>query len=257
MALTKGQSVARSAVVTARQEVVLVQEVAVGQSPRWPGPPGNWSVSLLKITTTSKSSLIAASTTPIASATSIPFSWARHDPSSSVTLELVFHKLKPQVEIACWATAKPLWFPEGLEVLQIAPDYLDPVTLPGHRQDVVRARSFGLEHRKGTAAEDVNAHQFGVVTPVVDDPLGELKRIEHRLVLRLTDTAEAAVSTAVRVLVVDEDGYSLHDRPLETKKPHQSPKGRWGAMREVSHIYNSRPRPDCPSATVRHGYYRS
>lgn len=37
-----------------------------------------------------------------------------NDTDQLPTLELVFHKLKPQVEIACWATAKPLWFPEGL-----------------------------------------------------------------------------------------------------------------------------------------------
>jgi hypothetical protein len=76
-----------------------------------------------------------------------------------------------------------------------------------------------LEHRERPAAEDVNAHQLGVITPLVDDPLSELERVEHRLVLRLTDTAEATVSTSVRVLVVDEDGYSLHDRPLERKSP--------------------------------------
>jgi len=37
-----------------------------------------------------------------------------NDTDQLPTLELVFHKLPPQVEIACWATAKPLWFPEGL-----------------------------------------------------------------------------------------------------------------------------------------------
>ena len=30
------------------------------------------------------------------------------------TLELLFHKLDPKVEIACWAGAKPLWFPAML-----------------------------------------------------------------------------------------------------------------------------------------------
>lgn len=113
----------------------------------------------------------------------MPFSWARHDLSSSV-----------------------MYF-------QIAADYLDPITLPGHGQDVIRACGFGLEHRERPATEDVNAHQFATAPPLVDDPLGELERVEHGFVLRLADTAEAAVSTAVRVLVVDEDGYSLHGRP--------------------------------------------
>ncbi|MFB9313037.1 NYN domain-containing protein [Nocardioides plantarum] len=37
-----------------------------------------------------------------------------NDTDQLPTLELLFHKLQPRVEIACWSTAKPLWFPEGL-----------------------------------------------------------------------------------------------------------------------------------------------
>ncbi len=37
-----------------------------------------------------------------------------NDTDQLPTLELVFHQLRPQVKIACWATAKPLWFPGGL-----------------------------------------------------------------------------------------------------------------------------------------------
>ena len=57
--------------------------------------------------------------------------------------------------------------------------------------------------------------------------LSELERVEHRFVPRLTDTAEATVSTAVRVLVVDEDGYLLHDRPLERKSPTNPRREGW------------------------------
>lgn len=37
-----------------------------------------------------------------------------NDTDQLPTLELLFNKLEPRVEIACWVTAKPLWFPEGL-----------------------------------------------------------------------------------------------------------------------------------------------
>ena len=30
------------------------------------------------------------------------------------TLELLFHKLPPKVEVACWTGTKPLWFPENV-----------------------------------------------------------------------------------------------------------------------------------------------
>jgi uncharacterized LabA/DUF88 family protein len=43
--------------------------------------------------------------------TAIVFS---NDTDQLPTLELLFHTLEPRVEIACWATAKPLWFPDGL-----------------------------------------------------------------------------------------------------------------------------------------------
>ena len=81
----------------------------------------------------------------------------------------------------------------------------------------------------------MNAHQFATAPPLVDDPLGELERVEHGFVLRLADSAEAAVSTAVGVLVVDEDGYSLYDRPLEQKAP-PIPEGKVGSnAKSITH----------------------
>ena len=38
-----------------------------------------------------------------------------NDTDQLPTLELDFHKLWPQVEIGCWATAKPLWFQKACE----------------------------------------------------------------------------------------------------------------------------------------------
>lgn len=43
--------------------------------------------------------------------TAIVFS---NDSDQLPTLELLFHKLEPKVEIACWSGAKPLWFPAML-----------------------------------------------------------------------------------------------------------------------------------------------
>ena len=37
-----------------------------------------------------------------------------NDTDQLPTLELLFHKLPPKVEVACWTGAKPLWFPEML-----------------------------------------------------------------------------------------------------------------------------------------------
>ncbi|MGI8679999.1 MAG: hypothetical protein ACR2LX_15220 [Jatrophihabitans sp.] len=37
-----------------------------------------------------------------------------NDTDQLPTLELLFHKLPPKVELACWSGAKPLWFPEML-----------------------------------------------------------------------------------------------------------------------------------------------
>lgn len=40
-----------------------------------------------------------------------------NDTDQLPTLELLFHKLSPKVEIACWGGAKPLWFPEMLRAV--------------------------------------------------------------------------------------------------------------------------------------------
>jgi len=37
-----------------------------------------------------------------------------NDTDQLPALELVFHKLEPRIEIACWSSAKPLWFPDLL-----------------------------------------------------------------------------------------------------------------------------------------------
>ena len=40
-----------------------------------------------------------------------------NDTDQLPTLELLFRKLPPKVEIACWAGAKPLWFPDMLRAI--------------------------------------------------------------------------------------------------------------------------------------------
>jgi uncharacterized LabA/DUF88 family protein len=37
-----------------------------------------------------------------------------NDTDQLPTLELVFHRLGPSIETACWSSAKPLWFPDML-----------------------------------------------------------------------------------------------------------------------------------------------
>lgn len=37
-----------------------------------------------------------------------------NDTDQLPALELVFHRLEPRLEIACWSAAKPLWFPDML-----------------------------------------------------------------------------------------------------------------------------------------------
>jgi uncharacterized LabA/DUF88 family protein len=37
-----------------------------------------------------------------------------NDTDQLPTLELAFHRLTPKVEVACWSSAKPLWFPDLL-----------------------------------------------------------------------------------------------------------------------------------------------
>jgi uncharacterized LabA/DUF88 family protein len=61
------------------------------------------------------------------------------DTDQMPTLELVFHKLQTQAEVACWSPAKPLWFPE---MLQADPPRRLPYCHFLHEQDFVDCRDY-------------------------------------------------------------------------------------------------------------------
>ena len=165
-----GQSVARSAVVTAGQEVVLIQEVAVGQTPRRRGSQAFREPEGLRRSPTRNLHLGPKLVKDKLQRGQLVCVVAEdHD-----DIELPVHRGLDDADRQGDINALLLGTPRPVvlsDVLQVPPDHMDPTTLPGHSQDVVRARSFGLEHRERPAAEDVNAHQLGVITPLVDDPL--------------------------------------------------------------------------------------
>jgi hypothetical protein len=86
---------------------------------------------------------------------------------------------------------------------------MDTIALPGHGQDVVRAGSFGLEHWERSAAEDVNAHQLGLITPLVDDPLRRLHPQDHaerRIAAALAAGGVVASKNPEYTILADQDG---------------------------------------------------
>lgn len=54
-------------------------------------------------------------------------------------IELAYHKTKPNIELACWSTAKPLWFAEGL---QMSPPRRFPYCHFLNEQDFIECRDY-------------------------------------------------------------------------------------------------------------------
>ena len=169
-----GQSVATSEVVAAGQEVAFIQEVAEGQTPWWRRSQALWEPEGLRRSPTCNLHLGREFVKHKLQRGQLICVVAEDDDNVEVAVYRGLNNAdcRGDIDALFLSTPRPVVLSH---ILQVPSDDMDPVALPGHGQDVVCTRSFGLEHRERSAAEDVDTHQFGVATPLVNDPPSDLR----------------------------------------------------------------------------------